>query len=151
MLTLICDAFIQHISYQSCLLIFMLWDEIFFCMHVYDMSVYIYVCLYVCICLFWVCPMLTVNVVKVGSVLSYISTKLIEKWLAVGSTWYLHQVMMIGLILSWYCDSHSRILNLHIDGLVQDCGNSSALAMELLLSCAMPLHTLSIHLITYPC
>ena len=28
---------------------------------------------------------------------------------------------------------------LHIDGLVEDCGNSSALAMELLQSCTKPL------------
>ena len=32
------------------------------------------------------------------------------------------------------CQSH-----VHIDGLVQDCSNSSALAMELLLSCTKPL------------
>ena len=30
------------------------------------------------------------------------------------------------------------LLSLHVDGLVQDCSNSSALAMELLQSCSKP-------------
>ena len=37
-----------------------------------------------------------------------------------------------------YTDLFQPIIQKHIDGLVQDCSNSSALAMELLQSCTKP-------------
>ena len=40
-----------------------------------------------------------------------------------------------GSALFW----NSLRFHVHVDGLVQDCGNSSALAMELLQSCTKPL------------
>ena len=42
------------------------------------------------------------------------------------------------LLQNWSYDNMVFILELHIDGLVQDCNNSSALAMELLQSYTKP-------------
>ena len=39
--------------------------------------------------------------------------------------------------------------NFHIDGLVQDCSNSSALAAEFLQSCSKPSHALRYHLLLH--
>ena len=41
--------------------------------------------------------------------------------------------------IAWINDDHVQYVNVHIDGLVQNCSNSIALAMEILLFCTQPL------------
>ena len=42
-------------------------------------------------------------------------------------------------IFTWHLCTHIIVADLYVDGLAQDCSNSSALTMELLQSCAKPL------------